>query len=289
MKIKKCVITIAGFGTRLLPITKTISKEMIPIIDLPVIFYQVKEAYLSGIEEIIFVVSKRNIDLIKNFFSIDNVMIKEIKDDPKKANLLDEVNEIINNMKFTYVIQKIRGTYGSLYSAKDLLGNEPFALMYGDDLVVDNPPLLKQMISIYEKTKQSVVAVRYVEEDKLPKFGIIEYKNGNILKNICYKDKVNPSQDIILGRFILNPSIFTVKDKLVIKSKELQLPKALLYINEDVQVLKLKGKYFDMGNKLEYIKATLYFGLQRKEFHDDLRKYMKEIEKNNWRKINYFF
>ena len=179
MKIKKCVITIAGFGTRLLPITKTISKEMIPIIDLPVIFYQVKEAYLSGIEEIIFVVSKRNIDLIKNFFSIDNVMIKEIKDDPKKANLLDEVNEIINNMKFTYVIQKIRGTYGSLYSAKDLLGNEPFALMYGDDLVVDNPPLLKQMISIYEKTKQSVVAVRYVEEDKLPKFGIIEYKNGN--------------------------------------------------------------------------------------------------------------
>ena len=84
MKIKKCVITIAGFGTRLLPITKTISKEMIPIIDLPVIFYQVKEAYLSGIEEIIFVVSKRNIDLIKNFFSIDNVMIKEIKDDPKR-------------------------------------------------------------------------------------------------------------------------------------------------------------------------------------------------------------
>ena len=184
-------------------------------------------------------------------------------------------------MKFTYVMQTIRGSYGSLYSAKNELQNEPFALMFGDDLVVSKTPFLKQLIDIYEHTKQSVVASRNVKEEELPKYGIVQYKDDNILENICYKQQKNPSQDIILGRFILTPTIFKVKDKLVFKGKELQLPKALLYINEEVRVKVLKDLYFEMGNKLEYIKANIYFGLQRKEFHEELLNYIKEIEKNN--------
>lgn len=280
MKIKKCVIVIAGFGTRMLPITKTVSKEMVPIVDVPAIFLQVKEAYLSGIKEIIFVVSRRNINLIKDFFSNDVVLMNEIIDNKEKLNMLKEVNEIIKNMKFTYVIQKERGTYGALWSARKYLKDEVFALMYGDDLVVSPTPLLKQLITEYERTNDMVVAAKTLNDDELPKFGIVKYKTENILEKLCYKSKdSNPSNDVIHGRFILNSDIFKVKDKLSYHSNELQLPGALLYFENHVRVLRYDGIYFNIGNKLDYLKANIYFGLKRDDMHEELIKYLKTLEK----------
>lgn len=280
MKIKKCVIVIAGFGTRMLPITKSVSKEMLPIVDIPSIFLQVKEAYLSGIREIIFVVSKRNIKLIKNFFSNDLILMNEIKDNKDKLNLVSDINEIISKMKFTYVIQKERGTYGALYSARKYLKNEVFALMYGDDLMVNETPVLKQLIDEYKRTNDMVVVARSMSNEDLPKFGIIKYKNNdNILDNICYKSNNNPSNDIIYGRFILKSDIFNVKNKLVYHNKELQLPTALLHFKDKVRVLKYDGMYFNIGNKLDYLKANIYFSLQRQDMHDEIINYIKSIEK----------
>ncbi|MBQ8473206.1 MAG: hypothetical protein IJ501_06860 [Bacilli bacterium] len=281
MKLKKCVITIGGLGTRMLPITKTVSKEMIPIIDVPTIFLQVKEAYLSGFKEIIFVVSKKNIDLIKSFFSIDNSLMKEIQGNKEKVKMMEEVLEIIKNMKFTYVIQKIRGTYGALWSARNYLKNETFGVMYGDDLVISDTPLLKQLIMEYERTNNMVVACRTLKEDELPNFGIVKYKDGNVLDNICYKDSINPSNDIIQGRFILNSDIFKVKNKLVYHSNELQLPTALLHFKDQVRCVVYEGLYFNIGSKLGYLKANIYFGLKRSDMHDELLNFIKEIKKSS--------
>ena len=172
MKIKKCVITIGGLGTRFLPITKSVTKEMLPIVDVPAIFLQVKEAYLSGIKEIIFVVSKKNINLLKNFFKIDNELLKSLKNKPEKLALLKEVDEIVKNMKFTYVMQTIKGTYGALYSAKAYLKNETFAVMYGDDISVDSIPSLKKLILEHEKTNALIMSAR--KESELPKYGIVK-------------------------------------------------------------------------------------------------------------------
>jgi len=280
MKIKKCVIVIAGFGTRMLPITKSVSKEMLPIVDIHTIFLQVREAYLSGIREIIFVVSRRNVNLIKNFFTKDDILMNEIKNNKEKLNLISDINEIINKMKFTYVIQKERGTYGALYSARKYLKNEVFALMYGDDLMVSDTPVLKQLIDEYKRTNNMVVVARSISNENLPKFGIIKYKNNdNVLENICYKSNNNPSNDIIYGRFILKSDVFKVKNKLVYHSKELQLPTALLHFKDEVRVLKYNGIYFNIGNKLDYLKANIYFSLKRNDMHDEIINYIKSIEK----------
>lgn len=275
--IKKCVIVIGGMGTRMLPITKTVTKEMLPIIDVPTIFMQVKEAYLSGIKEIIFVVSKKNINLIKSFFTKDYNLIKEIENNKEKLNLLKEVHEIIDNMKFSFVIQKIKGTYGALYSAKKYLNNETFALMYGDDLIDSHIPVLKQLIDEHERTKDLVVASRSYNYDELPKFGIVEYEQENILKNIIYKPSMRKDYEIIQGRFILNSNIFKLKNKLVYHGGELQLPTSLLLLDEKVRVILYEGNYFNIGSKLDYLKANIYYGLKNKEFKEELINFFKEI------------
>lgn len=275
MKINKCVIIIAGMGTRMLPITKTITKEMLPIIDVPTIFLQVKEAYLSGIKEIIFVVSRKNIKLIKSFFSHDYKLISEIKDNKEKLSLLNEVNEIIDNMKFTYVIQKEKGTYGALWSARKHLVNETFGLIYGDDLIDSNTPVLKQLIDEHNRTNDLVVGARTYSYDELPKFGIIEYKEKNILKELCYKPDIKKEYDIIQGRFILNSNIFKLKDKLKYHGGELQLPSSLLLLNENIRVLLYEGIYFNIGSKISYLKANIHYGLKRDVFKLEIESYIK--------------
>lgn len=277
-KINKCVITIAGMGTRMLPITKTVTKEMLTIIDVPTIFLQVKEAYLSGIKEIIFVVSKKNINFIKNFFTKDYKLLKELNGNKEKLNLLKEVHEIIDNMTFTYVIQKEKGTYGALWSARKYLVNETFAVMYGDDLIDSNTPVLKQLIKEHERTNDLVLGAKKYEYDKLPKFGIIEYKNENILDNICYKTNDNIAHDLIQGRFILNSNIFKLKNQLVYHGGELQLPSTLLLLNENVRVVLYEGNYFNIGSKTDLVKANIYYGLKREDTRDEIKNYLDTIK-----------
>lgn len=279
MKIKKCVILTAGYGTRMLPITKTVSKEMLPLIDKPAIFYQVKEAYLSGIKEIIFVVSKNNIKLLKSFFSYNQELMNEIKDNKEKKHLLAEVNDIIKHMKFTYVIQKERGTYGALWSARKYLKSEPFALLYGDDLIIGQIPVLKQLIAEYEKTNDIIIGARTLNDKDLPKFGMIKYKENNILDTICYLQENGRSNDVIQGRFILTPDVFLLKNQLVYHNGELQLPTALLLLDRNKRIILYEGKYFNIGNKLEYVKAIIHEALENKNMKDEIKEFIYKLEK----------
>ena len=156
--INEAVILLGGMGTRLLPYTKTISKEMLPVYDVPNIFLLVKEAYLSGIKKIIFVITEHNKNLINSFFESDNYLNEFLSDKPDKKKLLEEIDTIINKMKFVYVYQDLKGSYGALYSAKDYIQNDNFIVMYGDDLIDSSIPLSKQLIDNYLKTNKMQVA-----------------------------------------------------------------------------------------------------------------------------------
>ena len=152
--INEAVIIVGGMGTRLLPYTKTVTKEMLPIFDVPSIFLLVKEAYLSGIKKVIFVVTKRNKKLIENYFSSDTYLDNFIKDEPVKQKLLLELKKIIKEMKFQYVYETLRGSYGAVYSARNYIKNDNFLVMYGDDIIDSKIPLTKQLIDNYQKTNR---------------------------------------------------------------------------------------------------------------------------------------
>lgn len=277
MSVKKCVMTIAGMGTGMLPITKTVTKEMLPVINTPILFYQVKEAYMSGIKEIIFVVSKKNIDLVKSFFSSNNNLDKFIADKKEKAILLKELNEIIKNVEFKYILQKEKGTFGALYSARKLLNNEFFAVCFPDDLVFSDKPLLKQLIDEHKRTNDMVIAVKETDYEDLPNYGIIQYGSENIMQDLVYKDEVPlPSLDVLHGRFILHTKIFNVKNSLHKRSNdELQLPEALLHF-KGVRCVSFKGAYFDVGKPLGYMKANIYASCNNDMFKDNIKNFIKK-------------
>lgn len=276
MKINKCIITAAGYGTRMLPITKTIGKEMLPIGSIPAIFYQVKEAYLSGINQIIFIVRSENKALIKNFFNYNSKLFDIIKDQPEKLSLLDDLNEIIKNVKFHYVLEKEKGSYGAVYSARRLLHNEYFAIMFSDDIVDSEIPLLKQLIDEYNRTNNMVVAAKELQYEELPNYGAIKYKRENIIDCLQYKDEVKDNKaDVLHGRFIVHTKIFSIKNKLIYHHNELQLPNAILLFKDEVRSLKYNGEYFNIGSELGLIKANIHFGLKNSKFNDELKEYIK--------------
>ena len=173
MKIDEAVIILGGMVTRLLPLTKTISKEMLPIYDVPNIFLLVEEAYKSGIKKIIFVVTKHNKKLIENFFSIDTYYENFLKDKPDKQKLLDRINKVTSNMIFKYVYQNIRGSYGALYSARKFIKNDNFILMYGDDIIDNNPPITKLLINEFQKESNMYVASKEKKNNELPSIIVI--------------------------------------------------------------------------------------------------------------------
>lgn len=277
MKINKCVILAAGYGTRMLPITKTISKEMLSIDLFPAIFYQVREAYLSGINEIIIVALPKNKKLIKDFFSYNNDLLKFIENDPEKLSLLKELNEIIDNVKFHYVIQKEKGSYGSVYSARKLLHNEYFGVMFADDLVDSEIPLLKQLMIEHERTNNMIIASHNLPSKDLPKYGAIKYKKENIIDELLYKEEINDDNaDIVHGRFIVHTKIFDIRNKLIYhQNNELHLPNAVLLFKDEVRALNYQGTYFNIGSKLGLIKANIHFALKNKNIANELREYMK--------------
>ena len=279
MKINKCIITAAGYGTRMLPITKTISKEMLNIVDLPAIFYQVRESYLSGIKEIIFIVRKENKSLIKSFFTHNSKLISIIKNNPNKLALLNELNEIINNVKFHYIIEKEKGSYGAVYSARKLLHNEFFAVMFADDIVDSQVPLLKQMMIEHERTNNMIIASKETKYDELPNYGAIKYKEENIIDSLQYKKDVKESSaNIVHGRFIVHTKIFDIKNQLIYHDNELQLPNAILLFKNDVRSLNYEGEYFNIGSKLGLTKANIYYGIKNIDFGPQLKAYIKSID-----------
>lgn len=273
--INEAVIILGGMGTRLLPLTKTISKEMLPIYDVPNIFLLVEEAYNSGIKKIIFVITKHNKYLIENFFSNDAYLNNFIKNNPDKKKKLERIYKVIHNMEFKYVYETIKGSFGALYSAKKYIKNDNFILMYGDDLIDSKTPLTKELINAFNKDHNMYVAIK--EEKELPNVGIVKLDKDNNIIDLVPKNEDN-SKCIIIGRMLLNKRIFEVKNKLAKHEHgELYLPYALLYFKGMVKGFKYKGDYFNIGEKTGFIKASIHYALKDNNEKDKLIKYMKEV------------
>ncbi len=278
MKIDEAVILLGGMGTRLLPLTKTVSKEMLPIYDVPTVFLLVEEAYKSGIKKIIFVVTRHNRKLIESFFSKDAYYDNFLKDKPDKQKLLDRINNITCNMEFKYVYQNMKGTFGALYSARKFIKNDNFILMYGDDLIDSNPLVTKLLINEFRKDNKMYVAIKKEKDEDLPDVGIVKLDKDNNIIDLVPKKNHN-SKCVIHGRMLLNKKIFDAKNKLYKHDNdEYYLSYALLHFPNEVKGIKYTGEYFNIGEKTGYIKASIHFALKDKNERNELIKYIREVK-----------
>lgn len=281
--IKKAVIPAAGYGTRFLPITKSIPKEMLPIIDRPTIEFIVEEAKQSGIEEILIVVSG-NKNAIIDYFDY-NLELETILKSKGKDDLYELVHNIASNVKIFFVRQKEQlGLGHAVLQAEAFVQNEPFAVLLGDDMYVSEVPALKQLIDVFEKVSCSILGTMEVSLEDTQKYGICEplqlKDNYMILKSVVEKPnpKDAPSQFAIGGRYIFTPTIFkylNTQTKGV--GNEIQLTDAILRLigEEQVIAMNLHAKRYDVGNKIDYIEAIIDFALKDETLKDEVSKLLK--------------
>ena len=282
-KITKAVIPAAGFGTRFLPQTKAMPKEMLPVVDKPVIQYVVEEAVASGIEDIIIVTgpSKRAIeDHFDRSYDLENFLEKAGKEEQ-----LEEIRRIANLANFIYIRQK--GPYGNagpVLTAKPLLGDEPFAVLWGDEFIYSQPPRLRQLIDAFNKYESTIISgVKIERKEDLSKYGIskIEPVSGNIYRILEIVEKPDPekapSNLATHGAYIFTNSIFKYLENLKPgKGGELWLPEAVSQQIQDEKVYTVEiqnAKYYDTGDKMGYLKAVIDFTLSHPEFAGEIRKY----------------
>lgn len=285
MKIRKVVIPAAGLGTRFLPATKAQPKEMLPIVDKPTIQYIVEEAAASGIESIIIITgrSKRAIeDHFDCSFELETELAKKHKDD-----ILEQVEQISSLVNLYYIRQKQPlGLGHAILCAKDFVGDEPFGVMLGDDIVVSEKPALKQLMEVYEETGTTVVGVQPVDWSQVDKYGIIvpESMKGKLhaVRDMVEKPAAEeaPSNLAIMGRYIITPRIFEILEKTPFgKGNELQLTDALkgLMAEEGIHAYEFDGKRYDVGDKMGFLQATVEFALERDDLKDDFQAYLKKL------------
>ena len=279
--VRKAVIPAAGFGTRFLPATKSQPKEMLPIVDKPTIQYIIEEAIASGIEEILIVTSstKRSIeDHFDKSYELEDTLAKK-----GKTDMLEMVQNISNMAQIHYIRQKeAKGLGHAILCAKTFIGNEPFAVLYGDDLMKSKTPVLKQLIDVYSKYDCNVIGVQEVDPSLVYKYGIIEFEQGDKIKSIIEKPSVEeaPSNFAGLGRYIVKPEVFEELEKLSKgKGNEYQFTDGMLALmkRQDFYACKFEGTYYDIGNQLGYLKANIAFALDRDDLKDDLKAFLKEI------------
>lgn len=282
-RVRKAIIPVAGMGTRFLPATKALAKEMLPIVDKPTIEYIVEEAVKSGIEEILFITSpyKKNIeDHFDRSFELEKRLEKS-----NKLEQLEMIKNISNLASFYYIRQgEPLGTGHAVRLAKNFIGNEPFAILYGDDIVVSEIPCLKQMMQIYEKNDCNVLCAEELDDYLIPQKGIIEYEDieSGKVKGLVEKPKIEeaPSKHGTLGRYILKPEIFEELEKIDMTNGEYLLTDALLALmkKQDFYACKLDGTYYDVGNQIGYIKANVEFALARKDLSEAIREYLSKLK-----------
>jgi len=281
-KIKKVVIPVAGFGTRFLPATKAIPKEMLPIIDKPLIEYAVDEAVDAGIEEVIFITSHTKIAIENHFDS--NFELEEKLLRSNKENFIPLINpEKYKNIRFTYVRQKsMKGLGDAILHASHLINNEPFAIILADDLIISEKSCLQQLMDIHEKTDLSVIGVNKVPDNKVSSYGVIDpsdHDSGSIqIKDIIEKPTFEnaPSNLAVVGRYILSSDIFSYLEKVSEdKTNEIQLTDAIKMMLADEKILACEyaGDKFDCGSKSGYVEATIYMALKDEHIKLDLQKY----------------
>jgi len=285
MKVKKAVIPAAGFGTRFLPATKSMPKEMLTIVDRPAIHYNVEELIEAGIEDILIIIG-RNKEEIPNYFDRSpelEILLRE----KHKEELYDLTERISNMANIHYVRQRdAKGLGHAVYCAKTFVGNEPFALLLGDDLVYSKMPCIKQLANMYDKYESTIIGVQSVPRDQVNKYGIVDgIKVDDDLyevKNLIEKPSIEeaPSNIAILGRYILTPDIFEMIEKTPPgKGDEIQLTDALRLLQEkkELYAYEFDGKRYDTGDKLGYLKATVEYALRNDELSDDFREYLRTI------------
>jgi UTP--glucose-1-phosphate uridylyltransferase len=283
-KVRKAIIPAAGLGTRFLPATKAMPKEMLPIVDKPTIQYIVEEAIASGIEDIIIVTGKgkRAIeDHFDNAFELEQNLIEK-----GKYDLLEKVKEP-SKVDIHYIRQKEpKGLGHAVWCARNFIGDEPFAVLLGDDIVQAETPCLKQLIDQYEQTFSSVIGVQRVPDEETHRYGIIDpiEQHGRRYQVRQFVEKpapgTAPSNLAIMGRYILTPEIFLFLEKQEAGAGgEIQLTDAIQKLNEIQRVFayEFEGKRYDVGEKIGFIKTTIEFALQHEELREDLIQFMEEI------------
>lgn len=285
-KIKKAIIPAAGLGTRFLPATKSQPKEMLPIVDKPTLQYIIEEAIESGIEEIL-IITGRNKRSIEDHFDKSVELELELKR-KDKLDLLEMVQDISNMVNIHYIRQKEpKGLGDAIYCARHFIGDEPFAVLLGDDIVDSKVPCLKQLIDCYDEYKTSVIGVQEVEKEEVDKYGILKVKHIEDrvykVKDMIEKPSIDmaPSNIAILGRYIITPSIFKIlENQQTGIGGEIQLTDALRTLGqqEAICAYDFEGKRYDVGDKLGFLQATIDFALKREELRADLLRYIKGIK-----------
>ena len=286
--IKKAVIPAAGWGTRFLPITKSQPKEMIPIVDTPVIQYVVEEAVESGITDILMIIGKGKRAIEEHFDR--SPQLEESLIAKKQYELLEQVKKISQLANIHFVWQKeMNGLGDAIRYARDHVGNEPFAVLLGDTLISgEGDPITKQLIDVYERYRSSVVALEEVPRNKVHRYGVIKgkklEKNVMIAEDFIEKPSVEeaPSNMAIASRYIFTPEIFDYLDKTKPgKGNEIQLTDAMRDMVKKYAMygVRFQGTRYDIGNKLDFIKTNIIYGLMHEEIGDHLRKWLKDFSK----------
>ncbi|API80398.1 UTP--glucose-1-phosphate uridylyltransferase GalU [Staphylococcus argenteus] len=284
-KIKKAIIPAAGLGTRFLPATKAMPKEMLPILDKPTIQYIVEEAARAGIEDII-IVTGRHKRAIEDHFDSQKELEMVLKE-KGKSELLEKVQYSTELANIFYVRQKEQKGLGhAISSARQFIGNEPFAVLLGDDIVESEVPAVKQLIDVYEETGHSVIGVQEVPEADTHRYGIIDplTKNGRQYEVKKFVEKpaqgTAPSNLAIMGRYVLTPEIFDyLKTQKEGAGNEIQLTDAIERMNNDNQVYAydFEGERYDVGEKLGFVKTTIEFALKDDSMKEELTRFIKEL------------
>lgn len=285
-KIRKAVFPAAGFGTRFLPVTKSQPKEMLPIVDKPVIQYLVEEAVASGIEEIIIVTGRGKRAIEDHFdysFELEHTLVEK-----GKHNLLKEVRSIAKLAKFIYVRQPMPlGDGHAILCAKEVVGNEPFAILFGDDIVDYKVPAIKQLINVYEQTGCSIIALQKIDKQDTTKYGIVgtSKTKGRLHEVSKLVEKPSPalapSNLAIIGKYVVTTEIIKALEKAKPgHGGEIRLIDGLRELNKKQKIYgyEIQGKRYDTGNKLGLIEATIDFALKRKDIGPALKKYLYTLD-----------
>ncbi len=285
MKVRKAVITAAGWGTRFLPITKSQPKEMLPLFDRPLIQYAVEEAINSGIEQII-VVTAQGKHAIEDYFD-RSPELEALLEKKKETKLLKEIRRISNLTDICYIRQKEQlGLGHAVLITKDMVANEPAAILLPDDVIDANTPVIKQMLQIYNRYGASVIAVEKVKKEEVHKYGIIKGNKiaENLFEIVDLVEKPQPQDapsDLgIVGRYILTPRIFDVLAKTQPgQNKEIQLTDALKLLLKDqpIYAYQFEGRRFDAGTPLGWIEASVLLALKHPEWGQEFKKYLRGL------------
>jgi UTP--glucose-1-phosphate uridylyltransferase len=288
-KIRRALFPAAGLGTRFLPATKAQPKEMLPLVDKPIIQYAVEEAVASGIENLV-IITGRGKSAIEDHFDV-SYELEKLLSERGKSGLLECVQAVSKLAHISYIRQKeALGLGHAILVARDLVNDEPFAVLLGDDVIESDVPCIRQMMDIYEKYETSVVALMEVPVQETGRYGIIKGRplpegNGRLFEVLDMIEKPAlkdaPSNLAIIGRYILTPSVLKALDKAGIGSGgEIQLTDGLrsMLANEKILAYKFKGKRHDAGDKLGFLQATVEFALRNKELGPAFLSYLKSLD-----------